>query len=56
MNENKNMTIKDIARLANVSPGTVDRVIHNRGKVSDKAYAKVSVVLEEIQYKPNEFS
>ncbi len=56
MDSNKKMTIKDIAKLANVSPGTVDRVIHKRGKVSDKAYAKVSVVLEEIQYKPNVFA
>ncbi len=56
MNPKKNLTIKDIAKLANVSPGTVDRVIHNRGKVSDKALAKVSVVLEEIQYKPNVFA
>ena len=52
----KQITIKDIAKMANVSPGTVDRVIHNRGKVSDKAMAKVSVILEEIQYKPNVFA
>ena len=26
--------IKDIAEIANVSIGTVDRVIHNRGEVS----------------------
>ncbi|NJM15695.1 MAG: LacI family DNA-binding transcriptional regulator, partial [Bacteroidales bacterium] len=25
------ITIKDIAKLANVSIGTVDRVLHNRG-------------------------
>ncbi|XOV94707.1 MAG: substrate-binding domain-containing protein [Bacteroidota bacterium] len=56
MSLKKNLTIKDIAKLANVSPGTVDRVIHNRGKVSDKAMAKVSVVLEEINYKPNVFA
>jgi len=32
----KKITIKDIAQLAGVSIGTVDRVIHNRGEVSDK--------------------
>ena len=30
------ITIKDIAKEANVSEGTVDRVIHDRGNVSKK--------------------
>ncbi|WP_176214724.1 LacI family DNA-binding transcriptional regulator [Reichenbachiella faecimaris] len=46
-------TSKDIAQLANVSRGTVDRVIHNRGKVSETARNKVLKVLEEIDYQPN---
>jgi len=37
----KNITIKDVAKLEQVSTGTVDRVIHNRGKVSDKNLKKV---------------
>lgn len=49
----KNYTIKDIAKLAGVSKGTVDRVLHNRGKVSQKALDKINVVLSEIDYKPN---
>lgn len=49
----KKITIKDIARLADVSIGTVDRVIHNRGKVSQKAHDRVHQVMEELQYKPN---
>ncbi|TXD53534.1 MULTISPECIES: LacI family DNA-binding transcriptional regulator [unclassified Polaribacter] len=49
----KKYTIKDIAELAGVSKGTVDRVIHKRGKVSAKAYEKVNAVLNEIDYKPN---
>jgi LacI family transcriptional regulator len=49
----KNITIKDIARMAGVSAGTVDRVLHNRGRVSDEALQKVNKVLEEIDYKPN---
>ncbi|QNM84921.1 LacI family DNA-binding transcriptional regulator [Polaribacter pectinis] len=49
----KKYTIKDIAKLADVSKGTVDRVIHKRGKVSTKALEKVNAVLNEIDYKPN---
>ena len=46
-------TIKDIALLAGVSKGTVDRVLHKRGKVSEIALKKVNEILEEIDYKPN---
>lgn len=46
-------TSKDIAKLAEVSRGTVDRVIHNRGKVSEQARMKVEKVLKEINYQPN---
>src|SRR5688500_9633367 len=49
----KNIRIKDIARLAGVSKGTVDRVLHKRGRVSEQAYQRVMKVLEEIDYKPN---
>ncbi len=49
----KAYTIKDIAQLAGVSKGTVDRVLHNRGKVSEKALIKINAVLKEIDYKPN---
>ncbi|MBV6646630.1 MAG: LacI family DNA-binding transcriptional regulator [Cyclobacteriaceae bacterium] len=49
----ENYTIRDIAELANVSRGTVDRVIHNRGKVSETAVKKVKEVLEKINYEPN---
>ncbi len=48
-----NLRIKDIAKKAGVSTGTVDRVLHNRGKVSNNALAKVKAVLDEIDYKPN---
>lgn len=49
----KKYTIKDIAQLAGVSKGTVDRVIHNRGKVSETALKKVNNVLKDIDYQPN---
>ena len=49
----KNIRIKDIARLAGVSKGAVDRVLHKRGRVSEKSFQKVMKVMEEIDYKPN---
>ncbi len=49
----KNIRIKDIAQLAGVSVGTVDRVLHNRGRVSEDALKKVLSVLDQIDYKPN---
>ena len=54
--ENQNYTIKDIARMAGVSAGTVDRVLHNRGDVSPKSREKVQKVLDEIDYQPNMFA
>lgn len=49
----KKYTIKDIAKLAGVSKGTVDRVLHKRGKVSPAALVKVNEVLSVINYEPN---
>ncbi len=48
-----NIRIKDIARMAGVSEGTVDRVLHKRGNVSADALKKVNDVLKKIHYKPN---
>lgn len=45
--------IKDIAQKANVSTGTVDRVIHNRGNVSAEKRARVEAVMQELGYEPN---
>jgi len=45
--------IKDIAEIANVSIGTVDRVIHNRGQVSESTREKIRSLLEEHNYKPD---
>ena len=50
---NTKIRIKDIATLAGVSEGTVDRVIHNRGDVSAKSFEAVTKVLEEMNYSPN---
>ena len=46
----KKYTIKDIAHLAGVSKGTVDRVLHKRGKVSKKSYQRVEKVLMDTEF------
>jgi len=53
---NKNITIKDVAKLAQVSTGTVDRVIHNRGKVSEKNLKKVQSAIKELSYTPSQIA
>lgn len=50
------MTIKEIAKLAGVSLGTVDRVIHDRGKVSPKAKKKILEILDRVDYRPNVYA
>ena len=50
---NQKIRIKDIAVLAGVSEGTVDRVLHERGDVSAKSREAVNKVLEEMNYTPN---
>jgi LacI family transcriptional regulator len=45
--------IKDIARLAGISIGTVDRVLHDRGEVAEKTSEKVKQILKETNYSPN---
>ena len=45
--------IKDIARMAGVSIGTVDRVIHKRGEVAERTRFKVQQIIEETNYSPN---
>jgi LacI family transcriptional regulator len=47
------ITIKDIAKEANVSAGTVDRVIHNRGSVSKKTEDKIKKIIEYNNFSVN---
>lgn len=50
------MTIKEIAVKAGVSIGTVDRVLHNRGRVSKKTIEKVNLIIKKYGYTPNIFA
>jgi LacI family transcriptional regulator len=45
--------IKDIAEIANVSVGTVDRVIHKRGEVSPGTRERIEQLLHKFDYKPD---
>lgn len=46
-------TIKEIAELAGVSRGTVDRVLNNRGMVNPDTARKVKEIANALNYKPN---
>jgi len=47
------MTVHEIAALAGVSIGTVDRVIHKRGRVSEETKARIEAIIEQYQFIPN---
>ena len=48
------ITIKDIARLSNVSVSTVSRVLNNNPSVSDEVRRRVSAVIKEHNFVPHE--
>ena len=50
------MTLKEIAELAEVSQGTVDRVLHDRGKVSKRTKERILKILKEVDYRPNMYA
>lgn len=49
----KKTTIKDVAAAANVSIGTVDRVMHSRGGVSKETEEKIRRIARELNYSPS---
>src|SRR5690554_4666319 len=53
MKSNKVIGVKEIARRANVSIATVDRVIHNRSGVSPDTRSKIEAIIKELNYQPN---
>lgn len=48
--------IKDIAAAAGVSIGTVDRILHNRGRFSDETAGRVRRAVKELNYTPNMYA
>lgn len=47
------VTIKQIAELAGVSRGTVDRVLNKRSGIKEETKIKVLKIAEELNYQPN---
>ena len=50
------VTLKQIAELANVSRGTVERVINDKPGVRDEVRKRVKEIAEELDYRPNIFA
>ncbi|WP_320130725.1 LacI family DNA-binding transcriptional regulator [uncultured Sphaerochaeta sp.] len=50
------MTISEIAKLAKVSIGTVDRVLHNRGRVAPETVEKIMSIVQDYGYQPNTYA
>ena len=46
-------TIKEIADMAGVSRGTVDRVLNNRGLVRDETAERIRQIASALDYRPN---
>lgn len=46
-------TIKQIAEMAGVSRGTVDRVLNNRGSVNPETEARIKAIAKKLNFKPN---
>ena len=46
-------TIREIAELAGVSRGTVDRVLNHRGSVNPATAALINEIARKLDYKPN---
>ena len=47
------VTLKQVAERANVSRGTVDRVLHGRYGVDPQTRERVLAVMHELDYNPN---
>ena len=47
------MTVREIAKLAGVTIGTVDRVLNKRGRVSAVTKERIEAIIEKYQFTPN---
>lgn len=49
-------SIRDVAKLAQVGPATVSRVLNNTGYVSPETRKKIEEAIKELNYTPNELA
>jgi len=47
------VTIYDVAKMADVSPATVSRVLNNHAYVNEEKRQRVLGIIEQLQFKPN---
>lgn len=50
------LTIKDIAKMSGVSPGTVSNVLNGKRPVAEETRARVMQVIQEMNYQPDHFA
>ena len=56
MNQNKRITVKDLARICGVSIGTVDRALNGRGRINAETKKKILAAADEYGYIKNQFA
>lgn len=56
MEEQKSITMKDVARVAGVSVGTVSRVINNEPGIKERTLEKVNAAIKELNYIPDVYA
>ena len=49
-------TIREIAKLAGVSIGTVDRALNNRGRIDPEVEQKILDIAKSLNYKPDKIA
>jgi LacI family transcriptional regulator, galactose operon repressor len=49
----KNITIKDIARMANVSHTTVSRALNNKSRICSETKEKILAIARQLNYRPD---
>ncbi|MBN2739045.1 MAG: LacI family DNA-binding transcriptional regulator [Spirochaetales bacterium] len=52
----KKITIKEVAQIANVSKGTVSRVLNNEAGVGDANRERIQKIMKDLNFEPNEIA